>query len=134
MNNTDIRWQQRFQNFEKAYKHLKDAIDKTNLSDLEKAGVIQIYSFTFELGWKTVKDYLEEKKVIAKFPRDVIKEAFKYSVIENGDVWMDMLEKRNLMSHTYSEDTAELAYQLITKTYFSSIELLYHKLKAETGA
>ena len=134
MNNKDIRWQQRFQNFENAFRHLKDAVDKTNLSELEKAGVIQIYEFTFELAWKTVKDYLEEKKVAVNFPRDTIKEAFKYSVIENGDTWMDMLEKRNLMSHTYNEATAELAYNLITKIYFIAIEQVYNKLKAETAS
>ena len=103
MNNADIRWQQRFQNFEKAYKHLKDAVDKTNLSNLEKAGVVHIYEFTFELAWKTVKDYLEEKKVVAKFPRDAIKEAFKYSVIENGDIWMDMKSCRLLTLNFYTQ-------------------------------
>lgn len=131
MNNNNTRWQQRFQNFEKAFLHLQNAVLKTNLSDLEKAGLIQIYEFTFELGWKTVKDYLEEKDVAVKFPRDTIKEAFKYEVIEDGDIWIDMLEKRNLMAHTYDETTAEFAYSLITQTYFRAIEKLYHKLKAE---
>lgn len=73
---------------------------------MEKAGVIQIYEFTFELGWKTLKDFLEEKDVIVKFPRDTIEEGFRYELIKNGDVWMDMLEKRNLMSHTYDEQKA----------------------------
>jgi nucleotidyltransferase substrate binding protein (TIGR01987 family) len=53
---------------------------------LEKAGVIQIYQFTFELAWKTLKDYLDEKAVLVKFPRDTIKEAFQYEIIENGDI------------------------------------------------
>ena len=131
MSSNDIRWKQRFQNFEKAFLHLQSAVHKTNLSDLEKAGMIQIYEFTFELGWKTVKDYLEERDVEVKFPRDTIKEAFKYEVIEQGDIWMDMLEKRNLMSHTYDETTAELACKLITQTYFKAIEQVYNKLKAE---
>ena len=131
MSSNDIRWKHRFQNFEKAFLHLQSAVLKTNLSDLEKAGLIQIYEFTFELGWKTVKDFLEEKNVEVKFPRDTIKEAFKYEIIEQGDIWMDMLEKRNLMSHTYDETTAELAYKLITQTYFKAIEQVYNKLKAE---
>ena len=80
MNNKDIRWKQRFQNFEKALMHLKEAVEKKNLSDLEKAGTIQIYEFTFELAWKTVKDYLEEKEVVVKFPRDAIKEGFLYEL------------------------------------------------------
>jgi nucleotidyltransferase substrate binding protein (TIGR01987 family) len=128
---TDIRWKQRFQNFEKAFKHLEEAVIKTDLSDLEKAGVIQIYEFTFELAWKTVKDFLEEKEVLVKFPRDTIKEAFKYEIIDDGDLWMDMLEKRNLMSHTYNETNAELAYRLIVDHYYAALKQVFIKLGAE---
>lgn len=127
----DIRWKQRFQNFEKAFSHLKKAVSKRDLSDLEKAGVIQIYEFTFELGWKTLKDYLEEKEVLVKFPKDTIKEAFKYEIIDDGDIWMDMLEKRNLMSHTYNETNAELAFTLITQQYLHALQQVYTKLKGE---
>ena len=58
----------RFQNYEKALKHLEEAISKKDLSDLEKAGVIQIYEFTFELAWKTLKDFLEYKEFGSKIP------------------------------------------------------------------
>jgi nucleotidyltransferase substrate binding protein (TIGR01987 family) len=131
MCNQDIRWKQRYQNFEKAFKHLEAAVIKKELSDLEKAGVIQIYEFTFELAWKTIKDFLEEKEVLVKFPRDTIKEAFKYEVIEDGDLWIDMLEKRNLMAHTYNEANAEMAYELISKQYFKALQQIYTKLKGE---
>lgn len=132
MSNMDIRWKQRFQNFEKAISSLNDAVAKEDLSELEKAGVIQIYEFTFELAWKTIKDYLAEKDVEVKFPRDTIKEAFQYEIIGNGEIWMDMLQKRNLMSHTYNEKTAELAYALIVNKYFDELYLVYKKLKQET--
>lgn len=127
----DIRWKQRFRNFEKAYTHLRDAVNKKELSELEKAGVIQIYEFTFELAWKTLKDFLDEKNVIVKFPRDTIKEAFQYEMIDDGEVWMDMLEKRNLMSHAYDETIAELAFNLISGTYFKAIEQVFHRLGQE---
>lgn len=127
----DIRWKQRFQNFEKALKSLEEAVAKPEVTDLEKAGVIQIYEFTFELAWKTVKDYLEEKKVEVKFPKDTIKEAFKYEIVEEGDIWMDMLQKRNLMAHTYNETLAELAYRLIIGDYYKALHQVYLKLGAE---
>ncbi len=82
--NLDNRWKQRFQNFEKAILYLQESVARTGLSALEKAGIIQVYGFTFELAWKTVKDYLEEKDVEVKFPRDTIKEGFKYELLENG--------------------------------------------------
>lgn len=128
---SNIRWKQRYQNFEKAFKLLEEAVLKTGLSKLEKAGVIQIYEFTFELAWKTLKDYLEEKAVPVKFPKDTIKEAFKYEIIDDGDLWMDMLEKRNLMSHTYDETNAELAYGLIVNSYYGALKQLYLKLRPE---
>lgn len=99
----DIRWKQRF----------------------------QIYEFTFELAWKTLKDYLEAKEVDAKFPKDTIKEAFKYELIKDGDTWMDMLEKRNLMAHTYNETNAALAYNLIVHQYYKVLEALMERLNKE---
>lgn len=127
----DIRWKQRFQNFAQAMKRLEDAVTKTNPNDLEKAGVIQVYEFTFELAWKTLKDYLEEKGVMVKFPKDAVKEAFKYEMIDDGDLWMDMLEKRNLMAHTYNEANAELAYKLIVADYFAALKQVCLRIGAE---
>lgn len=127
----DIRWKQRFQNFEKAVHYLQESIEKPHPTPLEKAGIIQIYEFTFELAWKTVKDYLEEKNVEVRFPRDTIKEGFKYEVLDNGETWLDMLQKRNLMSHTYDETNAELAYSLIVNDYFAELYNLYFKLLKE---
>ncbi len=100
-------------------------------SDLEKAGIIQAYEFTFELAWKTLKDYLDEKEVNVKYPRDVIKEAFRYEIIEDGELWLDMLQKRNLMAHTYQETHAEVAIQLIKESYFAAIEQLYVHFRGE---
>ncbi len=68
-----------------------------------------------------MKDYLEEKYVEVKFPRDAIKEGFKYELLENGEIWLDMLQKRNLMSHTYNEINTELAYNFIVNEYFNEL-------------
>ena len=124
----DIRWVQRFDNFTKAYNNLKNAVElseKRELTDLEKQGMIQAFEFTFELAWKTLKDYLEYMQVEAKFPREVIKMGFQYELIDDGDKWMDMLEKRNLMAHTYDETKAQIAFNLITQQYFGQMEKLY---------
>lgn len=131
MEQQDIRWKQRFQNFEKAILQLQEAVQKNNLSKLEKAGLIQVYEFTFELAWKTMKDFLEEKQVEVKYPRETIKESFSFQLIKNGDVWMDMLDKRNLMSHTYDDKTAELACRLIIDEYYQELYDVYTHLKNE---
>ena len=123
----DIRWIQRFDNYKKAFSNLKNAVDlsqKRDLSDLEKQGLIQSFEFTYELAWKTLKDYLNYMQVEAKFPREVMKQSFSFELIADGDIWMDMLEKRNLMAHTYDEETFQLAYDLITNKYFAQLNLL----------
>lgn len=129
MSDQDVRWKQRFSNFKKAYLRLQSAIELSHtrpLSDLEEQGLIQGFEYTFELAWKTIKDYLEHQQVEAKFPREVIKQGFQYNLIDDGDTWIDMLEKRNLMSHAYDEATAQTANELIKTSYFGQLEKMYH--------
>ena len=120
----NIRWQQRFQNLERAYDQLSRGLSIAEPSDIEQQGIIQSFEFTFELSWKTVKDYLESQGVESKFPRDVIKQAFHYEIIGDGGLWLDMLSKRNLLAHTYDEKIADQAYSLIKEQYAPQIDLL----------
>jgi len=132
MNLKEIRWKQRFANFEKAYFQFKSAVEHINeLSDLEKEGLIQRFEYTFELAWKTLKDYLEAQDVPASFPREVIKTAFQYELIEDGEAWMDMLEKRNLMAHTYDREKFDQALKLIHSAYYHAISQVYFTLGAK---
>ncbi|MEI8390644.1 MAG: nucleotidyltransferase substrate binding protein [bacterium] len=127
----DIRWKQRFENFEKAYNLLKEGLDLKieNLSNLEKEGVIQRFEYTFELGWKTLKDYLEYQGIKASMTRDTIKEAFAAKIIDNGQAWIDMLEDRNLTSHTYDETKTNEILEKINNFYFKELKQVYNYLK-----
>lgn len=130
MNTKEVRWRQRFQNFQKAFCQFESAVSRyPDLSDLEKEGLIQRFEYTFELAWKTLKDYLESQSVDVKFPRDTIKQAFHYELIVDGDVWMDMLEKRNLIAHTYSEENFKTAIETITGEYFPLLLRLHEDLQ-----
>jgi len=132
MNQKETRWRQRFQNFQKVYTQFDAAVkDFEKLSMLEKEGLIQRFEYTFELAWKTLKDYLESQEVIANFPREVIKSAFHYGLIKNGEVWMDMLEQRNFMTHTYNEEKFKLAVNKIKNEYYFSITQVYNDLGAK---
>lgn len=131
MSDKEYKWKQRLTHFGEAIDKLQAAESKRDLSFIETAGVIKIYEFTFELAWKTVRDYLEEKKVDIIFPRDVIKAAFHYELINDGEVWMDMLEKRKFMNKTFTEKNAQIAYQLIVKDYFKELYDVFMKLKKE---
>jgi nucleotidyltransferase substrate binding protein (TIGR01987 family) len=116
--NKDIRWKQRFQNFKNAYKQLDSAIALPELSELESAGLVQTFEYTFELAWKTLKDFLESEGVVAATPRQVIQEGFKANFIIDGHTWIDALEKRNLLSHSYSKELSKKAVELIKTSYF----------------
>lgn len=121
-----LRWQQRFQNFEKAFKQLKSAVERADsLDDLAKEGLIQRFEYTFELSWKTLKDYLTSQGEVATSPRNVLKTAFQYQIIDNGERWIAMLDKRNLMAHTYNEAYFKAIFAAIIEEYFAEIEKLY---------
>jgi nucleotidyltransferase substrate binding protein (TIGR01987 family) len=129
-NNLDIRWKQRFQNFEKSLLLLEGAL-KIEAPDIyQRAGMIQFFETTFELSWKTMKDYFEaEGFADAKSPRSVIKKAFETGLVEDGHVWMELLKDRNLTAHTYDEATAEMVEKLIEEKYYPVIRKLYESFR-----
>ena len=127
--NLDSRWKQRFQNFDRAFGLLSEALAEgpAMLSPLEKEGVIQRFEYSFELAWKTTKDYLEENGLIITplTPRQVLKEAFTAKVIADGQVWIDMLDHRNLLSHTYDLAVFEKAVETVADRYLTAMGALH---------
>ena len=107
----------RYQN----YEQLEEIVGQKELNKFEQAGLIQTFEFTFELAWKTLKDYLEYKGFTVPSPRDTIKQAFQKGYIEDGRIWLEALEKRNLMAHTYDRSKAQEAAALIKEEYFEMI-------------
>ena len=124
-----IRWQQRFQNLTKAFNQLERGLAITHPSDIEQQGIIQSFEFSFELSWKTLKDYLESQGVTCQYPREVIKNAFQYQIIEKGELWLDMLGKRNLLAHTYDEALAMECYRLIKQEFAPELKKLVQWLQ-----
>ncbi len=132
----DIRWVQRFDNYGLALKQLNSAVrlsDERELSDLELQGLIQSFEYTHELAWNTLKDFLEDRGNQGLYgSKDATREAFKYGLIENGDIWMDMIKSRNRTSHTYNKDTAKEITEAIISSYhkeFNSLNKILEELK-----
>ena len=129
----DVRWKQRFQNFEKAYHLLEKAMDIRDPSIFEKAGLIQFFEISLELSWNVMKEYLESQGVSElRYPRETIKKAFETGLIENGHEWIRALENRNLTSHTCDEERAQNVVDSIKDSYYLLLRLLYNKLKPLT--
>lgn len=130
----DIRWKQRFQNFEKAYNNFLlalNALKENQDSIIYKMAIIQSYEMVFELSWKTMKDYMYIQGIRTNFPREVIKEAFAGEIIDDGDTWIKMLDDRNLTAHTYDEEKANIIVNEIKDKYACAIEQVYNYLKGQ---
>lgn len=127
----EIRWKQRFENFDKSYKLLKKYSKEKIETELERAGIIQFFEMTFELAWKVLKDYLEAGGYIVKSPREAVKQAFQIGLIDNGHVWIDALANRNLTTHTYDEVLAEKMTKEILTVYLPELEKMHNKLSEE---
>lgn len=133
MNDQDIRWQQRFANYKKALRQLREAVELSEqrlLSKLEKQGVIQAFEFTHELAWNVLKDYLQDQgNQGIKGSKDATREAFKVALIADGEQWMAMIQSRNLSSHTYDEHTADQLVEAILGAYFPLFTALENEME-----
>ncbi|NTV66867.1 MAG: nucleotidyltransferase [Chlorobaculum sp.] len=128
--NQDIRWKQRFENYDRAFNLLQSAFLSRTLddfSDLELEGLIQRFEFSFELAWKTMKDFLEDSgiQIVPVTPKSVIKEAFAAKVIDDGQGWIDMMLERNLLTHTYDEKRFRSALVNIWNKYLPLLKAFH---------
>ena len=124
-NTSDIRWIQRFQNYQRAYQLLQTALEIKQPSQVERAGIIQFFEMSFELAWKLLKDYLDAEGYSTKSPRETIKQAFQIQLIINAHQWLYALNDRNLTVHTYDENKAIEIENKIRTQYFPLLEQLY---------
>jgi nucleotidyltransferase substrate binding protein (TIGR01987 family) len=130
----EIRWKQRFENFQKAFQQLQDAINEVEKNPdhiLLRAGLIQTYEFTFELAWKTLKDYLTKEGFDVPSPRKTLRTAYQEGYIQDGHLWIKALDERNILTHAYDEEIALKAVYTISHTYISLLEALYTFLNDE---
>lgn len=99
-----------------AVKRLKEAIEMAE-NPLSIDGTIQRFEFTFEQAWKTVQKFLRFEGVDCNSPRNCIKEAFSIGLVSDGELWLDMLDDRNMTSHIYDETETKNIYNRIKTQY-----------------
>ena len=134
MGNEEIRWIQRFQNYEMAFLKLKEAMEQEDLNELERNGLIQRFEFTLDLSWKVLKDYLEEKGFVFKpSPKDTIREAQQSGIIQFGQALIDGLDIPNELSHDYSGSKFEVSEVVLRYEVFPALEQLYQFFISEGG-
>ena len=139
----DIRWQQRFRNYQKALARLEanllfvrealPAVDFTDpkqlatwideVPDLYKQGVIQSFEFTHELAWNVMKDFAEDQGYTnIRGSKDATRQAFQMGLLETPELWMQMIPNRNKSTHTYAEELANALFVEVVFHYRSAFE------------
>lgn len=127
----DVRWKQRFQNFEKAFFQLRKFVAKEELNELEQQGLIQCFEYNFELSWILMKDYLTYQGIVGiSGSRDAIRQAFSKELINDGVNWMKMVEDRIQSVHTHNEVTAQSIENNIYTIYYELFSAFYLKMQS----
>ena len=132
MENQDIRWHQRLGNYNRALVQLNRAADiskERELTELEQQGLIQSFEFTHELAWKVMKDFFNNQGNTEIYgSKDATRLAFKNGLINDGEVWMEMIVSRNQTSHTYDEVTAQKITTIILRKYIALFNSFSEKM------
>ncbi len=135
MANEDIRWIQRFSNFNKALNSLSNALNEykeNTKEEVVKVGMIKFFEMTYELAWLTMKDYYEEQgEVSIQGSKDAIKLSFTRGLITNAEQWFEMVNSRKLSVHTYDETTANKVADDIANHYVDLFVQLQTRLQME---
>ena len=131
----DIRWIQRYDNFKKALQRLTSACEQTSRTDLEEEGLIQRFEYTYELAWKTLKDFLEYQGFQdLRSPTEVSRKAFEMSYIKDGLAWKKMTDGRNVASHEYNQSKVAILVNEIINHFlqlFFELDTLFEAEKAK---
>jgi nucleotidyltransferase substrate binding protein (TIGR01987 family) len=120
-------------------KSYKDSLDRlkevlrVEKSLIQRDASIQRFEFTVELAWKIQQTFLREKGIECRSPKDCLKESFKYGLLPDNPLWLNMIEDRNLTVHTYDERTAEKVYGRVALyiPLFEALENALQKLQAK---
>jgi nucleotidyltransferase substrate binding protein (TIGR01987 family) len=122
------RYEERKTELDNAIQRLGEVLAKEE-NDIVIDCTLHRFEFTFELAWKTMKDYLEYTGISESIgsPREIIKTAFQYKIIKDGENWINMMLARNSLSHLYDEKKSREIYIEIKEKYFNLLEELNKK-------
>lgn len=138
MTSDDIRWLQRFDNFQRALLVLGRGVrlaQERELSELEQQGLIQGFEFTHELAWNLLKDYLTHQGIAGVVgSRDATRLAFLNGLISDGDIWMGMIRSRNQSSHTYNLEQAQVIARDVIELFYPAFSALNERFTALAAA
>lgn len=118
----------KYENFCKAFENLKSCLEISKpYSITEQTGITGLFAICFEQSWKLMKEILEYHGYFTQeigSPRIIIKSAYQCGLINEEACWLDILETRNTLAHTYDEEKALAAIEKISTEYIPAFEKL----------
>lgn len=130
-----LRFEDSLINFRNALLRYKSTIEgksayiQDGYGDIFLDIAVKRFEFTFEMAWKTCKRALDYYGFDCKSPRECLREAFSQDLLNDENIWLDMLEQRNLSAHVYDEiSVGEINLDL--NRYLSAFTELEEKLTA----
>ena len=131
--NNDIRWKQRFQNFDNAYQTFFRTLERQASEpedEIIQMALIQAFEFTYELAWNVMKDYLENEGFDeVRNAKQTIRTAFQAELISDAEGWMETIQKRNMTSHAYNQTILQETVTFIAQEFFPLARRLREDLK-----
>ena len=130
----NTRWEQSYENFQRALKSLEEALEKDEYSELERDGVIKRFEFTLAQGLKTIERFQKDKGYEGIIgPKDIAKQAFQDGIIIDSDGWKEMTDSRNITAHEYNKEKSIEVVEKIKEKYFPLLDDLDKKFAEEAG-
>lgn len=119
------------ENYQKAVLRLTEAVEAYQIqeSELILDGLIQRFEFTTELAWKACREALLEMGYSEiNGPKPVMKEAFANGIVDHGEIWIQIINDRNLTSHVYDDATSREIGKRIIELYLGEFQQLVERL------
>ncbi len=121
-------------NLRRANASLHAAVTANPRSSLIVSAIIKNFEFNFELSWKAMRRLLMHHGITASSPRQSIAEAYRKGFLNVDDVWIRMIEDRNLTVRTYDENFANEMSKRIEEQYLSLFDDFLSLLQSEVDA
>ena len=130
------RWQQRFENFDKAYLRFAEAIKGgvehiNKLSYLEKTGVVKYFEFTFRLAKDVLSDYMKDNSNTTYTSKELIRHACKDGYIRDDKVWIKALNFRNKAAHVYDNEILQEVLHFACENFLPVLRDMRNYFKQE---
>ena len=122
----------KFEQMKSLYHTISKVYKDSSDSEMYVSGLTADFDRLFELGWKTLKEYLKTEGISSAksgSPKLILKLAFQQGLIKDEDIWLNMLDDRNDDTHLYSESSARSYVSRIERDYLPVMDAFISDLK-----